>query len=179
MNKTTLRLLLLALIGLTVLVVAGIKLFVRGDSEDSQPQQAAPAIFNQEAAPRQAAPVMRTVSEVPGGGDSIEMFSKTNKGYYGEDEEGKPAAAASTAAAKAPAPAAARAVTKAPAAKKTDQQVIPRIQPVQAFGASAPKAGSIAPTMPGGSMPDMSSLIQNVTKEAAKKSGARKTGSGD
>lgn len=174
MNKTTLRLLLFGTVSLTALAAIGIKLFVRGDSEEAQPRQAAPAIF-QEKPP--SAPAMRTVSEVPGGGDSLDMFSKTNKGYYGEDEEEKQAPAASTAPAKAAAPAPARAK---PAAKpETARQVIPRIQGVKSFGAPASRAGSIAPTRPGGSIPDMNSIIQSATKDAAQKAGVKKTATGD
>jgi len=176
MNKTTLRLLLFGTVSLTALAAIGIKLFVRGDAEEAQPQQAAPAIF-QEKPPSAPAPAMRTVSEVPGGGDSLDMFSKTNKGYYGEDEGEKQAPAASTAPAKAAAPAQAKA--KAAPKKEAAQQVIPRLQGVKSFGAPASRAGSIAPTRPGGSIPDMNSIIQSATKEAAKKSGVTKTTTGD
>jgi hypothetical protein len=159
---------------ITAALLIGIKFFIGGNggSEDYQAPKNSPDVFKQEPAPvaTTGAPALRSASTSVGGGNSLEMFEKTNAGYASEGvaenkEEAKEEVKASTAAAR-----------KAAAAKKTGVKamppvttVIPKLQPSKGFGGSSGTGGPAQGQ--GGSMPDVNSIINNATKDARKKSG--------
>jgi hypothetical protein len=164
-----------AIISLTLLALAGIKFMMSGGEEPSVPAAAQREdIFNssgEDAPPPELNPLAR--SENPGGG-SLDMFSETNAGYYGEDEEEEAVPAAS------PAPEAKIAKSTAPASRKTaakpkagtNSTVVPRMKMVP-FKSITPT--SVAPSNTAGQqgVPDLSAIM----KQAQNRSG--RSGSGD
>ncbi|MEW5907235.1 MAG: hypothetical protein AB1734_10735 [Elusimicrobiota bacterium] len=164
-----------AIISLTLLALAGIKFMMSGGEESSAPAAAQREdIFSssgEDAPPPELNPLAR--SENPGGG-SLDMFSETNAGYYGEDEEKAEVPDAS------PAPAAKVAGPTAPAAGKTaakpkagtNSTVVPRMKMVP-FKSITPT--NVAPSNAAGrqGMPDLSTIM----KQAQEQSG--RSGSGD
>jgi hypothetical protein len=145
---------------LTLVLVLGIKFFM---SDDTSSMQAPPAgqgqIFNtQPAADKPPEGLRAPVGPVSGSSSGLEMFSKTNAGYYGED------ASTAAAAGQGAAPEVKKstaAVTKRGAAKarpKVKATVIPRMK-MGSLGGVAPS--NVAPGGQG-QMPDMSGLMKQV-----------------
>lgn len=165
-----------AVISLTLAVLAGIKFIMSDSSSDTLPVAAEPRdIFSdsEEDAPPppELSPLSR--SENPGGG-SLDMFSKTNAGYYGEEES-----TATVTSQDAPEPktagTAAPAAAKKPAAAKPKPKItsVPRMQMVP-FKSITPT--NVAPSNTGGQqqgMPDLSTIMKQAQDQAGK------TGSGD
>lgn len=159
----------------TAALLIGIKFFIGGNggSEDYQAPKSSPDVFKQETAPGApgtgGAPALRSASTAVGGGNSLEMFEKTNAGYASEGvvenkEEAKEEVKASTAAAR-------KAAAKKAGVKKMPPvtTVIPKLQPSKGFGGSSGTGGPAQGQA--GSMPDINSMIDNATKDARKKSG--------
>lgn len=153
---------LLLLIGLvlTASIMLAIKFMVR-DEEPPAPAPAAGAdkLFNQggeQLTPPGYNPAARSETT---SGDSLDIFSKTNKGYDEEDSSAAVSAAA-------PDKAAAAAPAKAAAAQKPRAAgtVIPKLAPKEFGTASQPKS-----VRQGAGMPD----IQSLLKDAQKKTGGR------
>jgi len=163
-----------ALISLTLLALAGIKFMMSGGEESSAPaaerQENIFSSSDEDAPPPGLNPLSRP--DAPGGG-SLDMFSKTNAGYYGEDEEEAEAAAA-------PVPKAKVARSTAPAVKKTaakpkagtSSTVVPRMKMVP-FKSITPT--NVSPSGAGGQqgMPDLSTIMKQAQEQAGE------TGSGD
>ena len=156
-------LMLFAGLVLTVLLILGIKYFI----SDDEPVTAAPAavkedkLFNDEA---QKGPGYNPAYRPENtGGDSLEIFTKTNTGY---SKEVSSAAARGGAEAdqektvKAAKPAR-KAAAKRGAAPAT---VIPRMQAPKSFGSSS---GSQTPTS-GAVMPDISALMKQAQQKTGK-----------
>lgn len=164
-----------AIISLTLLALAGIKFMMSGEEEAAAPAAAQREdIFSssgEDAPPPELNPLAR--SENPGGG-SLDMFSETNAGYYGEDEEEAEAPEVS------PAPAAKAAGSTAPAAGKTaakpkagaNSTAVPRMKMVP-FKSITPT--NVAPSNAAGrqGMPDLSTIMKQAQEQAGRK------GSGD
>ncbi len=158
---------------LTLALIFGIKHYIRGNSEEAPPPAAEADPFKADNTIRSATPNPgynpASRPESLGGGGSIEMFKQTNAGYAREAE-------AEAAAEDAPAAPEVKKATAAPAAavkpapKKAAATVIPRMQPAKGFGIPGENGTSPASLMPeGAGTPDISSIIQNATKEAQKK----------
>lgn len=163
-----------AVISLTLAVLAGIKFIMSDSSADMRPAAAEPqdifsASEDDAPPPPELTPLSR--SENPGGG-SLDMFSKTNAGYYREEES-----TATVTAQDAPEPkiagTAPAAVKKAAAAKpKAKTTAVPRMKMVP-FKSITPT--NVAPSNTGGQqgMPDLSTIMKQAQEQAGG------TGSGD
>lgn len=161
------RILLLAgIAAITLVLVLSMKFFL-SDEPAAAPGGAADRVplFSEPAAgksPPGLNPVSRSET---GSGGGLDMFSKTNAGYYGEEESTAPAAAqqpAAQAVGKSTAPAAARTA----AVKRKAGTVIPRMQS-SSFGTISPS--NVAAHDAGQSMPDISNLLNQAQQQAGKK----------
>lgn len=164
----------LALVSLTLAVLAGIKFMMSDGDSVTPPAAAGPRdIFSaseDEAPPPELSPLSR--SDNPGGG-SLDMFSKTNAGYYGEDEPEPAGTAPKAAEPKVARSTATAARRKAPPAKaKTAGTVVPRMKMVP-FKSITPT--NVTPSGAGGrqNMPDLSEMMRKAQEQAGQ------TGSGD
>lgn len=168
-------LLVLGLVSLTLVALAGIK-FMMSDGDSGTPSATSEPldIFSaseDDVPPPELSPLTR--SENPGGG-SLDMFSETNAGYYGEDEPVVKAAAVVPRAKVAKSTAAASKKTAAAARtkKKAATTAVPRMKMVP-FKSITPT--SVAPSNAGGQqgMPDISEMMRKAQEQAGQ------TGSGD
>lgn len=151
-------LLLAALAALTLALFFGIKFFMSEDTSSSAFQQdGGQELFKGEQRIPGNNPAARSET---GSGGGLDMFSKTNAGYYGAEE--------STGTAEAPAaqaPAAKRAAS--PAARKAGTAkpkgtVIPRLK-AASFGNVSPT--SVAPGKAGQGMPDISGMLKQAQQQ--------------
>lgn len=147
-------LLLAALAALTLLLVGGIWFFMKEDGPAAAAPAAGQEIFKGSEQPRALNPAARSETGSSGG---LDMFSKTNAGYYGEEESTGTAEApqAGPAAPKAAPPAKKTAVPKA----KARSTVIPRMKP-SGFGGVKPTG--VTPGGAGQGMPDISNLMKQA-----------------
>lgn len=152
----------------TAALVIGMKYFMSDDSAAVPQQPAAQQQLFKDQAPGEPPPGLAPAarSESSSGG-ALDMFSKTNAGYYGEDT--------STPVAGAPAdstPEVRRsthtAVKKSAAKQQPKGTVIPRMQAPKAFGTASPT--SVAPHSAGQGMPDISNMLKQA-QEQQKNSG--------
>ncbi|MDA8131000.1 MAG: hypothetical protein M0011_05800 [Elusimicrobia bacterium] len=149
---------------LTVGLVLAMKFFMGDDTAQTQEQPpAAGKLFSEPEAPKP--PELKTPQTSVASGGALDMFSKANAGYYGDEESTAAAAGAGTAA---PAEvkkstAAARKSGARPKAK-APATVIPRLKPVS-FGGVRPS--NVGPAS-GGQMPDISNMIKQAQEEAGK-----------
>jgi hypothetical protein len=157
-------LLLAGLAVLTLALLMGMKYFMRDDTAAGSEKPAERQQLFQEPAAGQPPPGLNPAarSESSGSGGGLDMFSKTNAGYYGAD--------ASTAAAAAPAAApevkksTAPAAVKAAAAKPKGT-VIPRMKP-SSLGTVTP--GNVSAHGAGQGMPDISGMLKQAQQQAGK-----------
>lgn len=165
MNDGNRVLIIAAIIAVTLLALAGIK-FMMSDSSSGTP--AGPLekreIFTPSdtaAPPPELNPLSRPASS---SGGALDMFSKTNAGYYGEDEEEEAVPAAPAPKAKTPGPAG-PAVKKAAAKPKAKTTTIPRMN-VTPFKSITPT--TISPSGAGGQqgMPDLSTIMKQAQEQA-------------
>ncbi|MBI5743863.1 MAG: hypothetical protein HY952_04885 [Elusimicrobia bacterium] len=144
---------------LTAALVLGIKFFMSDDTTSTQaPPPGQGQIFNTQAAEKPPEGLRAPVGPVSGSGSGLEMFSKTNAGYYGE--EASTAAAAGQGAGPEVKKSTA-AVTKRGAAEakpKVKATVIPRMK-MGSLGGVTPS--NVAPGGQG-QMPDMSGIMKQV-----------------
>jgi hypothetical protein len=157
--------LIVVIAALTLALVLGIKFLVGGDGAQA-PEQApgGEALFRDNGSTQAPGYNPAARSEAAGGGGGLDMFSKTNAGYYGEDTSTPTAGAQAQPAGTATSvPAATAAAVKT---VKTAPQgtVIPRMQASKAFGTAVPT--NIAPTGAGQSMPDISALMKQAEGQA-------------
>jgi len=156
--------LLAGIVVVTLALVLGIKMFM-GDNSSAVSEQPAERqqVFNEPAAdkpPPGLNPAARSESSESGGG--LDMFSKTNAGYYGEEESTAAAAgqkAAEPEVRKSTAPAA-----RKTAAAKPKGTVIPRLH--SSLGTIAP--GNVSPHSAGQGMPDISGMMKQAQEQAGK-----------
>jgi hypothetical protein len=156
-------LLLAALAALTLALVIGIRYFMSDDtaavSERPQDQQ---QLFKDPAADAPPPGLNPAARSETGSGGGLDMFSKTNAGYYGEEESTGAAAAQTAAAPEGDKPAA----RKAGAVKaKTKGTVIPRLKSAT-FGTISP--GNAAARGAGQNMPDISNMLKQAGQQAGK-----------
>ena len=165
MNGRNKFILLAALAALTLALLAGIKFIMKDSDTGPAPVAAEPQpIFGasaDEAPPPELNPLSRPVNASGGG---LDMFSKTNAGYYGEDEEEEAVPAAPAPKAKTPGPAG-PAVKKAAAKPKAKTTTIPRMN-VTPFKSITPT--TISPSGAGGQqgMPDLSTIMKQAQEQA-------------
>ncbi|MDA8130115.1 MAG: hypothetical protein M0011_01290 [Elusimicrobia bacterium] len=146
---------------LTVTLLLAMKYFMSDDSAQTQEQPtAAQKLFSEPAAAKP--PDLKTVQTSVASGGALDMFSKANAGYYGD--EGSTAAAAGAEPEPAVRKSTAPAARKAAAKTKPQATVIPRLKPVS-FGGVRPT--SVGPAG-GGQMPDISNMIKQAQQEAGK-----------
>lgn len=162
-------LLLAALAALTLALLFGIRFFMSDDTSAGVFQQEGKQeLFKDELQrPPGGNPAARSEA---GSGGGLDMFSKTNAGYYGEEESTGTAqapAAGAPAAKKAAAPAARKA-----AAAKPKATVIPRMKR-SSFGGVSPT--NVAPGGAGQGMPDISGML----KQAQQRTGQPAQDNGD
>ena len=157
--------LLAAIAAITLALVAGIKFFM-SDDISSAPEQPAQGeqLFKEPPPPQGFNPAARSET---GSGGGLDMFSKTNAGYYGE-EESTGTAAAQSAAAPEVRKSTAAAVRKTPAKARRKGTVIPRMKS-GSFGAISPT--SVAPGGAGQNMPDLSGILKQAQQNSGKGSG--------
>ena len=153
---------------LTIGVIAGIKYMMSDSSGSAQPAASSQALFKPEQespAPRDN-PARRPESMSSGG--ALDMFQKANEGYSKEEgvvEESTETAAPEVKKATATATAAAKTGARAAAKKQTAGTVIPKMQPMQGFGAKSGAAGGRNAAPQGGAgMPDISGLMNTLQK---------------
>lgn len=152
-------LLLAALAALTLALLFGIKFFMSDDtSSGAFPQEVRQDLFKGDQQIPGRNPAARSET---GSGGGLDMFSKTNAGYYGE-EESTGTAEAPQAAPRAPKAAAAPAAGKAAGKPKTKSTVIPRMKPAN-FGGIAPT--NVAPAGAGQGMPDISGMLKQAQQQ--------------
>lgn len=156
-------LLLACLAALTLALVLGIKFFMSDDTPEVSGQPAAKQeLFNEPAAggtPPGLNPAARSEN---GSGGGLDMFSKTNAGYYGEE------ASTAAAAAQKPAGPEVRKSTASAAGKtaaKPKGTVIPRMKP-STLGAVSPN--NVSPHGAGQGMPDISGMLKQAREQAGK-----------
>ncbi|MDT8286439.1 MAG: hypothetical protein RQ748_04950 [Elusimicrobiales bacterium] len=161
-------LLALGLVSLTLVSLAGIKFMMSDGDSGTLPASGEPLdIFSaseNDAPPPELSPLSR--SENPGGG-SLDMFSETNAGYYGEDEPDAEAAAVVPKAKVAKSTAAASKKTAAAARtkKKAATTAVPRMKMVP-FKSITPT--NVAPSGAGGAqgIPDFSTIMKQAQEQA-------------
>jgi hypothetical protein len=160
-KKQSRGMLLAVMAALTLALVAGIK-FIMSDDTSSLPEQPAQReqLFKEPPPPQGLNPAARSET---GSGGGLDMFSKTNAGYYGE-EESTATAAAQGAAAPEVRKSTAVAPRKPAAKARKKGTVIPRMKS-GSFGAISPT--NVAPGGAGQNMPDLSGMI----KQAQQRSG--------
>lgn len=160
-KKRPTGLLLAGIAVLTLVLVAGIKFFMSDDTA-SLPEQPAQReqLFKEPPPPQGLNPAARSET---GSGGGLDMFSKTNAGYYGEEASTGPAVAQDAAAPEVRKSTAA-ALRKAPAKARKKGTVIPRMKS-GGFGAISPT--NVAPGGAGQNMPDLSGIL----KQAQQRSG--------
>ncbi len=161
--------LILGLVSLTLAVLAGIK-FMMSDGSSSEPSSAAAEgaeIFSSPetgAPPPGLDPMARSGN--PAGG-SLDMFSKTNAGYYGEDGKDEEAAQDSAAApaekaVRSAAPGSAK--TVAAPKPKTAATTVPRMKMVP-FKSITPTNIEPSGTQLKQGMPDISTLMKQAREQ--------------
>lgn len=151
---------------LTVALLIGMKIFMSDDtSEGTERAAGRQPMFEDPGAGKPPAGLNPAARSETGSGGGLEMFSKTNAGYYGEEEStaASTAPAAGQAAARSTAPAAGSVAAAKPKAQGT---VIPRMQS-SSFGAISPS--NVAAHSAGQSMPDISGLVKQAQEQAVKK----------
>ncbi len=157
-------LLLAGLAVMTLIIIAGMKYFVNDDSSAVQQQPAASQqqLFKDEEGQAPPPPGLAPSRSESSSGGGLDMFSKTNAGYYGED--------ASTPVAGAPADSApevkrstAAAVRKTAAKQQPKGTVIPRMQAPKPFGSAAQT--EVTPHSPGQGMPDISNMLKQAQQQ--------------
>jgi hypothetical protein len=159
--------LLAALAALTVGLVLGIKFFLGEDAPATQePPPDQGQLFSTQAADKPPEGLRTAADPVSGGSSGLDMFSKTNAGYYGE-EGSTEAAAAQTGAAPEVTKSSATAVKKGANTAKPKATVIPRMK--------QSSLGGITPSnvTPGGQgqMPDISSILKQAQRSNNNSSG--------
>jgi len=159
-KKQSHGLLLAGIAVLTLVLLLGIKFFMSDDTASAPEQPAAKEqLFKEPEPPQGLNPAMRPQSAANSG---LDMFSKTNAGYYGEEESTAPAVAQSAAAPEVRKSTVA-AARKAPA-KTRAGTVIPRMKSTS-FGGVSPT--NVTPGGAGQNMPDLSGIL----KQAQQRSG--------
>lgn len=160
-KKQSRGLLLAAMAVITLALVAGIK-FIMSDDTSSVPEQPAQReqLFKDPPPPQGLNPAARSET---GSGGGLDMFSKTNAGYYGEEASTAPAAAQGATAPEVRKSTAAAARKPAPKTRKRGT-VIPRMKSTS-FGTVSPT--NVAPGGAGQNMPDLSGML----KQAQQRSG--------
>jgi hypothetical protein len=163
-KKPSRGLLLAGMAALTMALVIGIKVFMSDDTASAPPPAAdRQPLFKPQPAAADAPPGLLPAAR-PESGSGLEMFTKTNAGYYGEEESTATADAQKTAE-PAVKTSTAPAVRKAAAAKRKTT-VIPRMQPAS-FKGIAPS--NVAPTGAGQGMPDISGMLKQAGQQTGNK----------
>ncbi len=159
-------LIIAAIIAVTLLALAGIKFMM----SDSSSGTSAGTLENREiftpsdtaAPPPELNPLSRPASS---SGGALDMFSKTNAGYYGEEEEAEPSAAQPVPKAEKPA---AKVPKKTSSAKpKAKTTVIPRMTTTP-FKSITPT--NVSPAGAGGQqgMPDLSTIMKQAQEQSGR-----------
>lgn len=149
---------------LTLALVLGIKFFVSDDTaEVSQPAAERQQLFKGSEAGETPPGLNPAARSETGSGGGLDMFSKTNAGYYGPEES--TAAATGQNAAVPEVVKSTSAAARRAAAVKPKGTVIPRLKP-SSLGTISP--GNVSPTGAGQSMPDISGMLKQAQEQAGK-----------
>jgi len=150
--------LLAGLAALTLALVLGIKFFMGEDAASVQePAPDQGQLFSEQDAAKPPEGLRTAASPVSGGGSGLEMFSKTNSGYYGVDAATE-AAEAQPGTAPEVAKSSPTAVKKTAARMKPKATVIPRMR-TSSLGGITPS--NVTPSGQG-QMPDISAIIKQA-----------------
>jgi len=155
-KKRSHGLLLAGIAVLTLVLLLGIKFFMSDDTASAPEQPAArEQLFKEPEAPQGLNPALRPQSAANSG---LDMFSKTNAGYYGEEESTAPAVAQGAAPPEVRKSTAA-AARRAPAKARAKGTVIPRMKSTS-FGGVSPT--NVTPGGAGQNMPDLSGILKQA-----------------
>ncbi|MCX5785190.1 MAG: hypothetical protein NTX59_05840 [Elusimicrobia bacterium] len=163
-GKPWLLIAIVALI-LTTALIVGIKFFVGSEAQESAAPNVAPTDFKFQGDSGHTPGYSPISHSETGSAGSLEMFKKTNAGYYKEDSSSTESGTVAAEAPKTTKPAVSKtgAKTKSSAAS-IKRTVIPKMQTTKGFGTAA--AGTSKANAPkGAATPDISTLMKQALQK--------------